>query len=345
MKGKAMTVLGPLSPERLGITLAHEHLLIDLMCIFREPSGAGEKIHVGEPLRLDNLWWVKQNMFSSKDNILLSDARESAEEVMEYKRFGGGTIVEVTNRGIGRDPISLRCISRETGINIIMGSGYYVASAHPPDMSDKTEEEIAEEIIRDIKEGVGGTGIKAGIIGEIGISDILKNPNEEKSLRAAIMAQRETGAPLTIHPPIQRQFERIIEILEEEGAEMGRVIMSHTQRHMDASMDYIFMLADTGVYIEYDTWGLEGNWPDIGVSLPSDTQRLNGIMKLIENRYLDQVLLSQDICLKMMLMAYGGTGYAHILRDILPLFRHAGVTEDEIRTMLIDNPKRILEFV
>ena len=345
MKGKAMTVQGPISPDELGTTLAHEHILIDLNCLFLEVEEAGQKAYMDEPVRLDNLWWIKQNMFSNRDNFLLTDTKVAVEEVMEFKRFGGNTIVDVTSIGIARDPLALKEISLETDLNIIMGSGYYVAFSHPPDMSEKTEEEIAEEIIKDVKEGTGNTGIKAGIIGEIGISDLKENPNEEKSLRAAIWAQKETGAPLTIHPPFTKQCEKIIEILEEEGADLGRVIMCHTEWHLDESLEYTFMIADTGMYIEYDVWGLEGNWPKANEALPSDTQRLNAIKKFIHNGYLDQVLLSQDICSKIQLMAYGGYGYAHILRDCLPLFRQAGISEKEIQVMLVDNPKKILQFV
>ena len=338
-----MTVLGPISPEELGITLAHEHLFIDITCYTQEWGEASLKGRINEPVSLKNLWWVRQYI-NNYDNSRLLDVKESTEEVMEFKRYGGNSIVDVTNIGIGRDPMALKNVSLETGINFIMGSGYYVSFSHPPDMSKKTEEEISKEIIGDVTFGVGDTGIRAGIIGEIGIYDT-EDPNEEKVLRAAVAAQKETGAPLTIHPPWSRQCERIIEVLEEEGADMGRVIMCHVDKYVDTSMEYISMIADTGLYVEFDTWGFEGNYPLFGLFDPSDTQRLTGVEKMIENGYIDQVLLSQDVCLKMMTMAYGGFGRAHILRDILPLFRHAGIPEEEITAMLIENPRRILKFI
>ena len=344
MKGKVMTVLGPMSPERLGITLPHEHILIDLRCWLDEPIDIREKSRIYEPVSLDNLWWIRQNLIN-RDNLMMTDTRKATEEIMEFKRYGGKSIVDVTSIGIGRDPIAIRNISRETGINVIMGSGYYTATAHPPDMDDRAEGEIAKEIIKDIQEGVGETGIRAGIIGEIGLSDVDNNPNEEKSLRAAACAQKETGTPLIIHPSAMRQCKRVIEILEEEGANMKRVIMSHTESYLDESMDYTYMIADAGLHIEYDLWGREGNWPAFEVIIPSDTQKMKGIEKLIENGYQDQVLLSQDVCMKIQLMSYGGYGYAHLLRDCLPIFRHAGISEKEIQVMLVENPKRILTFV
>ena len=275
----------------------------------------------------------------------MTDTKKATDEVMEFKRYGGASIVDVTSIGIGRDPIAIRNISRETGINVIMGSGYYTATSHPPDMVDKTEGEIAREIIKDIQEGVGETGIRAGIIGEIGLSDVEKNPNEVKSLGASVRAQKEIGAPLIIHPSAMRQCEPVIEILEEEGANMKQVVMSHTESYLDESMDYAYMIADVGLYIECDLWGREGNWPAFDVIIPSDTQKMKGIEKLIENGYPDQVLLSQDVCMKIQLMAYGGRGYAHLMRDIIPQLKMNGTSEDEINSMLVENPKKILAFV
>jgi len=345
MKGKVMTVLGSISPEELGITLTHEHILIDCSPWFIEPEEASQKGYVEQPVTLDNLWWIRQNMFGNRDNLLLTDVNEAVDEVIEFKRHGGNSIVDVTNIGIGRDRVFLKSISSELGINVIMGSGYYIYRSHPPDMSEKTVEEIADEIVTDVTKGVGDTGIKAGIIGEIGIDDIEKYPNEEKSLRAAALAQKETGAPLTVHPPIERQCERIIEILEEEGADLNRVIMCHADMYLDESLEYTLMIADAGIYIGYDCFGLEGSWPIMDLFEPTDTQRVNAIKKLIDNGHLDKVLVSQDVCNKIQATAYGGIGRTHILKNCLPLFRQAGISGEEINAILVDNPKRVLQFV
>ena len=347
MKGKALTVQGAVPPEELGITMAHEHILVDLNCWYSEPAGASQKAHIYEPVSLTNLSWVRRNIFGNKDNLVLDDRVESTREVMDFKRYGGGSIVDVTNVGIGRDPIALKKISLETGIHIIIGAGYYIGAAHPAEMTAKTVEEISEEIVKEVTVGVDGTDVKAGIIGEIGLSDFDKFPNEEKALRAAVLAQKKTGAPLTIHPSVtgDRPLDRLIDILEDEGADFKRTIISHMDVFLDRPMDYSFMAADKGMYIEYDTWGFEGTWPDVGLAAPSDTQRLTGTSRLIENGYLDQVLLSQDVCLKIHTTAYGGTGRAHILRDCIALFKSADITDEEIQAMLVDNPKRILEFV
>jgi len=198
-------------------------------------------------------------------------------------------------------------------------------------MSFKDEEEITEEIVRDVTEGVGSTGVRAGIIGEVGISNIFAQPNEGKSFRASAVAQKEAGAPLSIHLPfVKGHCERVIEILEEEGADLKRTIMCHAEFYLDDSMDYTFMLADAGLYIQYDTWGFEWEAPGNGIVYPSDRQRANGIKKLIDHGNLEQVLLSQDVCMKVQSSAFGGNGRAHMLRDCPPLFADAGISEVEI---------------
>ena len=344
MKGKVMTVLGPLSPDDLGATFTHEHLVVDLSCWLYIPNTVEEKEHISEPVNPDNLWWVRKYPYSSMDNLLLTDKREAIKEAEEFKRLGGGSFVDATSLGLGRDPEALRDISLAAGVNVIMGSGYYCAASLSFEMYVMTEEEIAEAIIKDVNDGVGETGIRAGMIGEIGISNI-RNDREESSLRGAIIAQKETGAPLSIHPPYPPgQCEEVLEILEEERADLEKVIICHSEMLQVRFRDLVTMLADAGVYTEYDIWGLEGRMRD-GLYVPSDRQRLQGIERLLEEGHLDNILLSQDICMKVQTTAYGGYGRSHIFKNVLPLFTEAGITEEEIQTMLVENPKRALRFI
>jgi phosphotriesterase-related protein len=151
------------------------------------------------PVTLDILWWLRYHLFQNLDDMQLLDEQEAIDEILRFKYAGGSTIVEFSNIGLDRDPMALARISRVTGLNVIMGSGYYIAASHKPDMDAKTEEEITEEIVQDITEGVGTTKIRAGIIAEIGTSWPMTK-NELKSLRAAARAQKITGAPLNVHP-------------------------------------------------------------------------------------------------------------------------------------------------
>jgi len=191
MTGLVQTVLGPVPPERLGPIMTHEHLLIDFTVMFSPPLEASSLHHAHEPLTLENLGWVRHNHYNNRDNLLLGDEETAINEAMMYKRAGGGTIVDATTLGIGRDPLGLARIARATGLNIVMGAGYYVDAAHPKLMDSATEQDLAEQMIRELITGVGDSGVRAGIIGEIGCTWPL-TPNERKVLRAAAHAQRET---------------------------------------------------------------------------------------------------------------------------------------------------------
>ena len=226
-----------------------------------------------------------------------------------------------------------------------MGSGYYIGPSLEPDYDQKTENEIAEEIIADVKSGVGNTCIRAGIIGEIGCSWPLQD-RERKSLLAAARAQHQTGAAINIHPgchvdsPIE-----IINLLKAAGADVSRVVISHIDRIIHP-LSKRLELADKNCYLEYDLFGgNQFNPIDMGVCpRPCDRERIEQIIELINAGYLKQILISQDICVKTRLLRNGGHGYAHVLRNIVPYMLAWGITKEQIYTMLVENPKRLLTF-
>ena len=187
-------MLGLIEPEKLGITLTHEHLLIDLSFLRPEPAEAHARQIFHNPLTLETLRYVKHYGMASLDDFRLLDVDTAIEEANLYRQHGGDSLVDATSIGIARDPVSLGRISRETGLNIVMGSSYYVHESHPHDMDARTEDEITEQIVRDITEGVNGTGIRSGVIGEVGCSWPLTD-NERKVVRASGRAQRLTGPP------------------------------------------------------------------------------------------------------------------------------------------------------
>ncbi|GAH46708.1 unnamed protein product, partial [marine sediment metagenome] len=188
------------------------------------------------------------------DDLRLTDEEVAIEEAMIYRKAGGDTIVEVSSVGLFRDPQGLARISRATGLNIIMGSGYYVGASHPPELAAKSEEEIAEEIVRDIVEGVGDTGIRAGIIGEIGCTIPLLE-EEKKVLRASAKAQQLTGAAISVHPSSRDDLVlEIIEVLFEAGADLHHTIICHVN-YFGFHMETLCKLIDAGCYIEIDNFG------------------------------------------------------------------------------------------
>jgi len=192
MQGKVMTVLGPVEPDTLGVTLTHEHLLIDLRVWCEEPEDEAQKAFVHAPVEMATLGAIRREPFGNLDNCVLDDTALAIEELRRFKTAGGGSVVDCTNNGLGRTPLALAEIAQATGINIVMGSGYYIGRSHPYDMIDRSVEMIADEIESDLMQGVADTGVRSGLIGEIGTSFKVRE-NEQKVLRAAARAQRRTG--------------------------------------------------------------------------------------------------------------------------------------------------------
>lgn len=341
-KGQVQTVLGPVSPNDLGPTSTHEHLLIDFSCMFHPPAEATDLAKALAPISMENLGWVRFNSYSSRDNLLVLDEETAIAEALLYKRQGGGTIVDATTIGIGRDPLALARISRATGVNVVMGAGYYVDAAQPADMEYRSEEEIARQIADDIKTGVGDTGVRAGIIGEIGCTWPLTG-NERKVLRAAATAQRETGAAILIHPGRHETAPmEILSVLGESGADISRTIMGHLDRTV-ADFDAIVEIARTGCYLEWDLFGNETSYyPLSDMAMPSDAQRMDVIRRVAGAGYGDRVVIAHDICTKHRLVRYGGHGYGHILENIVPWMRRQGFDEQLVHALTVTNPASVL---
>jgi len=346
IKGKVMTVLGPIEDKNVGITLCHEHCLIDMTCNFVEPKEATARRIAYEPLSIQNIGYVRYH-HNHLDNATLLDEDQAVSEIFPYKYSGGNTIVDVTNIDLARDPQALKRISLKTGLNIIMGSGYYTEKGQDIEkMNKRTEEDIAEEIIKDITVGVGYTGIHSGIIGEIGCSSPLVD-SEIKTLRAATIAQKETGAPMSVHPGRTEDAPfKIIEILKDMSVNLEHVVMCHLDRTI-FDLKKLYKFADAGCYLAYDEWGVEGYYSSVistDIDILNDAQRIHYIKNLIEKGYGKKILISHDICHKCRYRSFGGHGYDHILSNAIPLMRLRNITEDQINDLLINNPKRFLTF-
>ena len=345
LSGLAQTVLGPIAAEAMGVTLPHEHLFIDFEVMFKEPSGGSERGLARQPVSLANLGWVRQHFSSNLDNLQLLDEKVARDEALLFKHAGGQTFVDPTNRGLARDPLALARVARATGLNIIMGSGYYVAAAHPPDMDTRTVDDIAREIVTDLTVGVGDSGVRAGFIGEIGTTWPWAE-NEKKVVRAAVAAQRDTGAALMIHPGRHERLPLdIVDFLGREGADLGRTVICHIERTI-ADPAVLLELAATGVYLEYDLFGLETSYYPYNPAfdMPNDGERMRQILFLIERGHLAQVLMSHDIAYKHCLTKWGGFGYHHLLVNVIPRLRAKGADDKTIQTLLVDNPRSAFAY-
>ena len=335
------SVTGPLAPQDLGVTLMHEHLLLDARLSWQEPDEASLIELAHRPVSPDILYLLRHNPFMNLDNCSLFDEEVATEEVAQFRDLGGRTVVDATCRAIGRDPAALRRIAIRTGLNIIMGTGYYLERTHPPQVSEASVEELEQEMVADLTQGVGETGIRAGFIGEIGTGSHI-TPQEEKVLRTAARAQAETNVALMVHlDGWQRWGHKVLDLIEEEGGDLSRTILCHMNPSY-GDVDYQTSLADRGAYLEYDMIGLDYYFASQNAQSPSDEENAKAIRHLIQLGYTEKLLLSQDVFLKMMLTRYGGNGYAHINRHFLPRLRRHGMSEEAIQTMMVENPARVL---
>jgi phosphotriesterase-related protein len=338
--GKVMTVRGAVPLDALGTTLMHEHLLLDARSWWHRPKEP-ERLHLASsPVHAGILGELRMDPFANLDNCRLDNEKLAISELLPFKALGGATVVDPTCRGIGRDPLALKRISEATGLNVVMGAGYYLQGSHPPVVAKMSADAIGDEIVRDALEGVDGTGARIGLIGEIGVSADF-TVDEEKSLRGAARAQRRTGLPLMVHlPGWFRHGHRVLDIVESEGAELRHTVLCHMNPSHD-DVAYQTSLAGRGAFIEYDMIGMDYWYADQQVQCPSDEENTRAIKRLVELGHGDRVLLSQDVFLKMMLTHYGGFGYAYVLRHFVPRLLRHGVSEEAIRTMLVNNPRRV----
>ncbi len=368
LTGRVQTVRGPVDPGALGTALMHEHLFLDLRkthlphVLSVDLPGRSEPILTSDdfPATELALWEAKVdvgNIRAAKDaepiadNYILADEGVAAAEVMEFRNSGGGTIVDVTSIGLKRDPEALLRVSEATGLHIVMGTGYYQRVYHPVDMDQRSVEDLTEVIVTDVTEGVGGTGIRSGVIGEIGVNGGPIRPNEEKSIRAAGLASLVTGAPISLHRGgVGSERHQTLDILEELGVDLERVILGHSDEIAD-DMGLMLELLERGPYIQLDLIGrdevvrsIDVLGPEEGLG-PSVTARdAEAVPRLIETGYEDKVLLSHDVCWKTHLKRYGGFGYSFILDRFIPHLLNMGVEESSIETITVANPARILAF-
>jgi phosphotriesterase-related protein len=305
---QVVTVRGPIAPEALGITLSHDHILIDAFGLFGDSSYA----------------WI------------LDDEEVMAREVERYRTAGGGSIVDPTNIGIGRQPEGLRRISERTGVHIVMGAGWYRERCYQRYIWEEMPDQLADRLVIELTEGVDGTGIRPGFIGEIGTERKTISPVQERVFRAAGRAHRRTGCPIMTHTTHFGELAvEQLALLAEEGVDPRRVIVSHLGDRVGIS--FWLPIAARGAFLNIDNLGFVGGYAPLEV-------RADNVAAFVAEGLIDQVMLSNDICLLDQLAAYGGPGYDNVIRNSLPLLRERGLSEDQIETMTVRNPARAFAY-
>ncbi|WP_175775298.1 phosphotriesterase family protein [Burkholderia anthina] len=338
--GHVMTVLGPIPVGSMGVTLMHEHILVDASgkwiapCACSDRHVAEQKVHIGI------LGALRANPLRNRDNCQLFDPEIAIDELMRFRELGGQTVIDPTNIGIGRDPQALQKISRRTGLNIVMSTGFYLEPSHPAYVAERTIDELAAQLIFDVGGADEKPAVVAGMIGEIGVSAAFTD-SERKSLRAAARASAATKVPLSVHlPGWARLAHDVLDIVEAEGADLGHTVLCHMNPSGN-DPEYQHSLASRGAWLEYDMIGMDFYYGDSDEQCPSDEENARAIRALIDAGYLDRLLLSQDVYLKMMLTCYGGNGYGYILEHFVPRLRRHGVTDRQIETLLVANPAAV----
>lgn len=338
------TVRGDIPKEELGFTSAHEHLLIDLRPLVDIPEN-DENFFA--PLSQENRYLVSEDPYALYDNANMTSEADAVREMQLFKKFGGNAVVDVTLNEIARDPLALLRISQATGVQVVMGCGHYIDGALPNSVRLASEEELAREMIDDITRGVKDTGVKAGVIGEIGTSAKV-SPDEWKNIRASAHAAVETGCGVHVHTALwERNGTEVIKVMTSLGVAPNKIAINHVD--VELREDYNLQLLDAGAYIEFDNFGKEFYVPKNGCSLLNgrfayDLERAQAIARLVKRGYGKQILVSNDICLKAMLASHGGNGYMHLIRHVLPMLADVGLTEGELHDLFVRNPAEFLDI-
>lgn len=342
---KLNTVLGEISADEVGVICPHEHLFIDLSHEAVEPKTDAERELFYGNIEMKTLGILHRNPYIVYDNLKLTDVDLAVEETECLADYGCNLLVDVTSVGIGRDMNKMKEFSKKSKLNVITGTGLFVHDALPRMYEEKTVEEIAAWMIDEIRHGHCDTGIKPGVIGEIGVSEKIY-PIEEKSIRAAAIASVATDLPIYLHTyPWNRVALDAVKMLICDGVKPENICICH----LDVTFDdeYMRQVLELGIYLEFDNLSKEFFFEPqegafAGGPFETDVARVLKIKELILEGYTDQILLANDLCLKASLHRFGGTGYDHAFRNFVPMMRMYGISEEDIKRIVNDNPKRFL---
>lgn len=297
------TINGEIKAQQLGITYCHEHLCIDLSS-------------------------QKQDEDANFDQT-----EEIIKELQWLKHKGVSSLVELTNRGMGRKITVLRQIAQQSGIQVIVSTGFYKEPFLPDYVYTTDEKGLTKLLVEDIECGIEETKVRAHVIGEIGTSYNQVTATEEKVLRACAGAQVETGRPLSTHTTLGTMAIWQIQYLKKLGVDLTKLIIGHLD--LNPEPEYLRNIASYGCYLGFDTIGK--------VNYQPDEKRIAAIQDLINHGHGKQILLSQDLTRKSHLKENGGIGYSYLMDDFVPRLLAAGISRQQLSQMLIDNPKTILD--
>jgi phosphotriesterase-related protein len=310
------TVLGPCKPEDLGVTLMHEHLLI---------GWPGWESDAAAPA------------FQRKEALKLC-----VDRMQELKALGLRTFLDPCPIDLGRDVEFMAEVAQAARVNLICATGLYKEDQGAPVYFKFRKEfgdaagEMTESFIKELTEGIGSTGIKAGIL-KVATQAHKISPYEEMVLRAAARASKATGARITTHTDEGTMGREQLDIFEAEGVDLQHVIIGHSCGTAD--LRYHVDMLDRGCTLGFDRFGLE--------ILQPDRLRTAALIGLLGIGFHNQIVLSHDTVwcwrgrpLKVPAERLANWKPTHVFTSVVPALRDAGVAEDKITAMLVDNPRR-----
>lgn len=283
------------------ITYAHEHTTIDL-------SG------------------VKKDL-----DCRLDEFTHTLAEFKELKKAGVARIIDVTAKGMGRNLAYVQDMMAQSGLKILVPTGYYKEPFLPEEVYRLSEQELARMLIKEITVGIENSGLKASVIGEIGTGKGNMAPVEEKIFKAAARAHLETGTPISTHTTLGTLGLEQLKLFKEAGVDLTKVYIGHVDLSHDA--DYILRLVDTGANVGFDTVGK--------INYAPDEERISELLEIQKRGFMDHVLMSMDITRKSHLKANGGIGYLYLLENFIPRAQAAGITAASCEKMLVTNAQRL----
>ena len=298
-----MTASGPIDPGALGVTLHHEHVLCS-------PPALAEE---------DRDW-------------ILDDPHASLAELEDFYAAGGRAILDASTADYGRDAQGMAWIAERAPVHLILVTGHHKALHAAPYLGDKGVNEVAAVSVRELTEGIEGTGIRAGAVKAGTSLDVIMEV-EETALRAAARAHLATGAPITTHTEAGTMALEQLAILREEGVDPARVIVGHLDRRLEEA--YLRQVLETEAFVSFDQVSKRGYGPD--------EPKAEMLKRLVEAGHADQLLVSQDLARKSLLRAYGGgPGWVYLLERFTLLLMETGLEAMTVRQLLVENPARAL---
>lgn len=290
--------------DSTGYTYAHEHLHIDL---------SNEKNNID--CRLDQY------------SLLVA-------ELIRLYHLGVRNIVEVTNRYMGRNPQFLLDIMRDSKINVVASTGYYQQKFYPEIIKALSVKQIAQEMVDEIKIGIDGTKLKAGVIAEIGSSFEKITDDERKVFHAAAIASLETGRPISTHTTLSTMGYEQFVMLTKFGVPPERIVIGHCD--LKDNLNTILPILEGGGWVQFDTIGKNDYYPD--------EKRIEMLQVVKSKGFLGKVMLSMDITRRSHLKQNGGLGFDYLITTFVPMLLNAGFTQQCIDLMLRENPIQFFNY-